>query len=615
MMNKFKSDTEKLIDIITHSLYGRKDVFLRELLSNSADACKQLQSFINMNKVQLQKAHESKILIDLNTEQNTITICDNGTGMNKEELEAKLGTLGASGKVQKFMQDMESNKDGKSKIQEEETFIGQFGLGFYSVFMVGNKVQVWSKKYDSEKAYLWESTGKEGYSIEESVEPFFPNENGYGFQVKIFLKDECKEYAEKTNIMMLIKKYSNYLPVPVCFLDELDNKENQINDVQAPWQKKDLTEEEYEKIYGNILQGMGEVYTCIHDSAEGSTIDYNYLVFLPKGDAGLQSFYDPNLTSLTKIFVNSVFIYDNNEIFPGYLRFIKAIVDAKDFALNISRDFLQDTSFFAELKRVLVRKVFKNLNNMLKKDQEDYYQNFWQYYGPIMKEGCWSDYMHQKDILNISLFKSVKQQKFITLNQYIDNMKEEQEFIYYMNVYRDMSEKNPKISEFINSNDYDVLLMKDPVDEMWINMTQQYNDKKFMSIKKQEDQKEDDSTDEEKVVGEKIMNVLKDEFSDVKFASFSSDKELTSLVDPKDSQIDINMARLMGRKDAKHVLKINRLHPITKSLMKSVESEEFDKVVKLIYVMAVCRETNMNGKEEWILDIQSLLEKSLGKMF
>ena len=431
---QFKAESKKLLNLMVNSIYTNKDIFLRELISNASDAIDKLYyKSLTDKKISLNK-EDFKIRIDVDKKKRTLTISDNGCGMSEEELENNLGTIAKSGSLS-FKQENEG--------QNDVDIIGQFGVGFYSSFMVSNKVEVLSKEYGSDKAYLWKSTGEDGYTIEEK------DKDEVGTIIKLYLKEDTddikySEYLEEYKIRMIVKKYSDYIRYPIIM--KVENrvlKENSkdeyetviedatLNSMLPIWKKdkKNITDDEYNNFYTERFYDYEKPMKTIHTSVEG-LCSYNAILYIPSHAPF--DLYSKEYEKGLQLYANDVLIMDKcAELLPDYFNFVKGVVNSQDLSLNISREILQQDKNVSVIAKNIENKIKSELEKMLKEDRDNY-QKFFDNFGRQIKFGIYDNYGLNKDKLkDLLLFYSSKEKKFITLKEYVSNMPKEQDSIYY----------------------------------------------------------------------------------------------------------------------------------------------------------------------------------------
>ena len=449
---KFKTEVSKLLDIVINSLYSEKYIFLRELISNASDACDKLRYYSLMKPEVTKNNGEFKIVITPNAEENTLTISDNGIGMNKEDLVNHLSTIAKSGTA-----DFVNNaKDNGSVVD----LIGKFGVGFYSAFMVASKVEVTTKRAGEEQAYKWISNGVDGFEIEET------EKEKSGTDIKLFLKDDAKDFTDTIYLRHIIRTYSDHINYPIV-LDLGKAGEETVNTGSALWTKNkaEITDEQYNEFYHHISRNFDTPWLRLHFKAEGS-IEYTGLLFIPS--EAPYDLFQPDRQQSLKLYVNRVFISDKvDDLMPAYLRFVKGIIDSADLPLNISREMLQQNALIAKIRSGTVSRILKEL----KKRSEDYddYMKFWKNFGMAFKEGIYEDPANRVEIAELSRFYSTNSEdKLTSLDEYISRVKEGQTTIYYITGDDIPTLRNNPQLEAFKEKGLEVLLLTDPIDEFWV---------------------------------------------------------------------------------------------------------------------------------------------------
>lgn len=449
---KFKTEVSKLLDIVINSLYSEKYIFLRELISNASDACDKLRYYSLMKPEVTKNNGEFKIVITPNAEENTLTISDNGIGMNKEDLVNHLSTIAKSGTA-----DFVNNaKDNGSVVD----LIGKFGVGFYSAFMVANKVEVTTKRAGEEQAYKWISNGVDGFEIEET------EKEKSGTDIKLFLKDDAKDFTDTIYLRHIIRTYSDHINYPIV-LDLGKAGEETVNTGSALWTKNkaEITDDQYNEFYHHISRNFDTPWMRLHFKAEGS-IEYTGLLFIPS--EAPYDLFQPDRQQSLKLYVNRVFISDKvDDLMPAYLRFVKGIIDSADLPLNISREMLQQNALIAKIRSGTVSRILKEL----KKRSEDYddYMKFWKNFGMAFKEGIYEDPANRVEIAELSRFYSTNSEdKLTSLDEYISRVKEGQITIYYITGDDIPTLRNNPQLEAFKEKGLEVLLLTDPIDEFWV---------------------------------------------------------------------------------------------------------------------------------------------------
>ncbi len=449
---KFKTEVSKLLDIVINSLYSEKYIFLRELISNASDACDKLRYYSLMKPEVTKNNGEFKIIITPNAEENTLTISDNGIGMNKEDLVNHLSTIAKSGTA-----DFVNNaKDNGSVVD----LIGKFGVGFYSAFMVASKVEVTTKRAGEEQAYKWISNGVDGFEIEET------EKEKSGTDIKLFLKDVAKDFTDTIYLRHIIRTYSDHINYPIV-LDLGKAGEETVNTGSALWTKNkaEITDDQYNEFYHHISRNFDTPWMRLHFKAEGS-IEYTGLLFIPS--EAPYDLFQPDRQQSLKLYVNRVFISDKvDDLMPAYLRFVKGIIDSADLPLNISREMLQQNALIAKIRSGTVSRILKEL----KKRSEDYddYMKFWKNFGMAFKEGIYEDPANRVEIAELSRFYSTNSEdKLTSLDEYISHVKEGQTTIYYITGDDIPTLRNNPQLEAFKEKGLEVLLLTDPIDEFWV---------------------------------------------------------------------------------------------------------------------------------------------------
>lgn len=609
MANKkaFKAESKRLMDLMIHSIYTHKEIFLRELISNASDAMDKLyyqsltQDGVVINRDDL------KIDLTIDREARTLTISDSGIGMTQDELENNLGVIAKSGSFQ-FKEDVEAN--------EEIDIIGQFGVGFYSAFMVCDKVEVKTKKYGSEQAYLWVSENSDGYIIEET------HMEKFGTEIKLFFKENSEDedydqYLDSFTIENLIKKYSDYVRYPINMDVEKSVKKDDseeyetiienktLNSMIPLWKrdKKDISEEEYSQFYKTKFQDFTDPLKVIHTNVEGN-ISFNALLFIPSHAP--HNYYSADYEKGLQLYSSGVFIMDKAaELIPEHFRFIKGLVDSQDLSLNISREILQHDRQLKVIANKIEKKIKSELLSMLKTDR-DKYEQFFKSFGLQLKYGVYQDFGAHKEMLqDLLMFYSSKEKKLVTLNEYVNRMQEDQNEMFFMSGDSiDKIDKLPQV-EILKTKDYEVLYLVDDVDEFALQMLNTYQEKTFKNASQGN---LDLATDEQKAEIEKkteenedmltiLKEALSDEVSEVKISnrlvshpvclsaaegiSFEMEKVLSQMPD----------ANPMGMK-AQRILEINPNHEIFKALQKVYEDDKnsLKEYAEILYDQALLME-------------------------
>jgi len=511
---KFSAEISKVLQLMIHSLYTNKDIFLRELISNASDACDKLR-YEALTRADLTGDNtELKVSLTIDKLARTLTIADNGIGMTRDELINNLGTIAKSG-TQEFISKLTG--DGKKDLP----LIGQFGVGFYSSFMVADKVTVTSLRAGESESWQWESEG----TGEFTITPAQKTERGTA--ITLHLKEGEDQYLDKFRLRHIVQTYSDHISFPIALTDE-EGKTETVNTASALWtrSKSDVTDEQYKEFYHHVAHSPDEPWLTLHNKAEGK-IEYTNLLFIPS--AKPFDLFHPDRKRRVKLYVKRVFITEENiDIVPQYLRFLRGIIDSEDLPLNISRETLQDNPLLAKIKDSVVKRVLSELKKKGETDEASY-ETFWKNFGPVIKEGLCEATTPREQILEVCRFQSTGINDSLTsLDGYISRMKEGQDQIYYLTGDRIESlRSSPQLEGFVKRG-IEVLLLSDHVDDFWVNVVFEYKGKKFKSVtradidlenteEKKEEAKPDANNDEQvKALCERIKQILGDKVKDVR---------------------------------------------------------------------------------------------------
>ncbi len=555
--HEFQTEVNQLLHLMVHSLYSNKEIFLRELVSNASDALDKLE-FLKLTDEKYKECEQpSKIVISFDKEKKTLTVADTGIGMNDEEMVENLGTIAKSG-TKHFIESL----TGDAK--KDSHLIGQFGVGFYSSFMVAKKVEVLSRKPLEEKAWKWTSEGNGEYEIEES------EKENYGTEITLYLRDEAEEFANEWRIKSIVEKYSNHIPFPIYLVNE-KGEEEQINKASALWRlnKSELKDEDYKEFYKQISHDSEDPLLWIHTRAEG-TLEYYTLFYIPK-KAPIDLFrvdYQPGV----KLYVKRVFITDEErELLPTYLRFVRGIIDAEDLPLNVSREILQENVILAKIKKASVKKILGELKKLLEKDREAY-EGFFKEMGKALKEGIYSDFENKEALLDLMLFKSSKRDGYITLKEYKEAMKEGQEKIYYIMGEDEQLLRHSPLLEKYKEEEIEVLLFDDEVDAIVMPTVDAYDGTPLENIANVEETGEVDEKVKEQYAS--IVAAMKAELGesvkDIRLTGRLKESPAVVVFDKNDPDIAMQqILRQMGQEvpTPKPILEINPDHEIFKKLL------------------------------------------------
>ena len=565
---EFQAEVSKVLGLVINSLYSNKEIFLRELISNASDACDKLR-YLSLTDQQLAKGlAEFSINITTVKKDRTITVADNGIGMNNADLVENLGTVARSGTTA-FLESLSGDE------KKDAALIGQFGVGFYASFSVAEKVEVLTRKAGEKQAWLWTSDGKSSYSIAEA------ERNDPGTSVTVYLKKEEKDYIEEVRIRNIVRTYSDHISIPIMLVGK--EGDTQINTGSAIWtrQKKDITDEQYKEFYHHVGNVYDEPWVTLHNRAEGK-IEYTNLMFIPSSKP--YDLMNPDRKNRLQLYVKRVFITDDcDDLMPAYLRFVRGIVDSEDLPLNVSREMLQHNVVVKRIRSALIRRVFNELQKKAEKDPEEF-SKFWANFGGVLKEGLYEDHENREKILEIVRFNSTASDKLISLAEYVERMKKGQTEIYYISGEGlDLVKASPQLEGF-KARGIEVLLMTDPVDEFWLPMVGQFDEKTFTSatsgsvdlskIKNVKDKKENDDKNEAKKADDasvaKLILALKESLGETVKDVCSSDRLTDSAVClvAGEGDMDLHLERMLkmqGQMEvptAARVLEINPAHPL-----------------------------------------------------
>ena len=600
---EFQTEVSQLLKLMINSVYSEKEVFIRELVSNASDACDKLRYLSNTKEKLIKDDPNFKIQITINKKNNLITISDNGIGMNKKDLVSNLGTIARSGTAH-FLKELSESKT------KDLSLIGQFGVGFYSAFMVASQTKVTTRKAGENKLWMWTSDGESSFTIEESEDSNLLESNR-GTSIELTLTKESKEYLDKDRIENIIKRYSDHISIPIYVSDgseKKDEKIDSVNSASAIWTrpKNKITEEQYKEFYNHAGQMFDDPWMTSHYKAEGK-IEYTVLNFIPSTKPF--DLYDPARENRLKLYVKRVFITDNcPELIPPYLRFLRGIIDSEDLPLNISREMLQNNPVVTKIRSSLVKRTISDLKKKIDKDRESY-EKFWENFGPVLKEGIYEDFERKDSILEISLFKNSKSKKLITLNEYIESMGKKQKDIYFMtgDSYENII-NNPSLEGY-KSRDINVLILDDPVDSFWTSSTPSYQEKSFKSVTRGMDdlnkidgEKKDDKN--EKSV-EPLINLLKEKLKekvkDVRVSSRLTDSPVCLVSD--EGAMDPQLEKILQQHNQLNqglslkVLEINPQHKLIKKLAKMSKDKASISEVENISILLYEQSKILDGEK------------------
>jgi molecular chaperone HtpG len=568
----FQAEVGRLLDIVAHSLYSDRSVFLRELISNASDACDRLRYLALTHPELAAEDPQFRVVIAPDAAARSLTLADNGIGMNREDLVANLGTIARSGTAA-FL------KEATGDAAKDLSLIGQFGVGFYAAFMVADRVEVFSRRAGESQGWRWVSEGKGEFAIASAPDV------ARGTRIVLHLREDAGEFLEPARLKSVVARYSDHIALPILLKDGA--KEDKLNEAAALWMrpKSEITKLQYAEFYRHVSHGFDEPRLTIHWRAEGK-IDYTALLFVP--GARPMDLFHPERKHRLKLYVRRVFITDDcAEILPGYLRFLQGIVDSEDLPLNISREMLQHNPLLAKIRAGLVKRSLSELAKLAEKEPESYAE-FWKNFGPVLKEGLYEDQEQRETLLKLARFRSTTGgEALISLADYVGRMKPGQEAIYYMSGESvEAAARSPQIEGFA-ARGVEVLLLADPVDEFWIPSVGAYDAKPFKSVTRGGDELEKIALPDEKKPAETpqaagidalialLRLSLQDAVKDVR-ASTRLDASPVCLV-ADEGDMDIHLERLLKQHRqldgaVKRVLEVNPRHALIAGLAKRLSA-------------------------------------------
>lgn len=623
----FQTEVNQLLDLMIHSLYSNKEIFLRELVSNASDALDKLQYLTLTDENLKSLSFEPKIEISFDSEKNTLTISDNGIGMNEQDLIENLGTIAKSG-TKNFLSKLSGDK------KKDSALIGQFGVGFYSAFMVASKIIVTTKKAGEAQGYAWISDGSGEFEIEKC------EKEGQGSEIKLYLKDDEKEFTSRWRIEEIIKKYSDHIPFPI-FLHYTETKSEgegdskkeikeekceQINKASALWRvaKKDLKDEEYKEFYKNLSYDSNDPLAWIHTKVEGS-LEYTTLFYIPQ--TAPFDLYRVDYKSGVKLYVKRVFITDDDkELLPSYLRFVRGIIDSEDLPLNVSREILQQNRILATIKSASTKKIIGEIE-ALQKDEEKY-AKFYKEFGRCIKEGVYSDFENKEKLLELLRFQSSKSEgKEISFKTYKERMKEGQKAIYYLQGEDLELLKNSPLLESYQKQEIEVLFFGDEIDGFVMPMVNEFDKTPLRSITSKEALEDlggetisEETQQKYKAVLEGFKKALGDEIKEVRLSNRLVDAPACVVADPEDPNAAMmKMMKQMGAMgmggdipEPKPILELNPNHAILTKLLLSNDEAKTAEIAHLLLEEAKLLEGGkLKDVNSFVKRLNTLLEKTL----
>ncbi|WP_416899600.1 MAG: molecular chaperone HtpG [Minwuia sp.] len=600
---QFQAEVSRLLHIVTNALYSEKEIFLRELISNASDACEKLRYLAISDTSLTEDDPEFRIHIAIDKAAGTLTVSDNGVGMTRDELIENLGTIAKSGSTA-FMEQLESAKSGDLSV------IGQFGVGFYSAFMVAEEVAVTTRRAGEDKAWTWVSGGSGDYTIADAEKA------GRGTDITLKIRDDQKEFLEPFRLRGIVETYSDHIAFPITISSgeakgedlEADDDDKPVNRASALWtrSKSDITEEQYIEFYRHVGGGFDEPWLTLHAHVEGK-VDYRLLLFIPT-ERPFDLFH-PDRKHRVKLYVKRVFITDEaEELAPSYLRFIRGVVDSEDLPLNVSREMLQNEPLLRHMRGQIVKRVLTELERKAKNDAEGF-EKFWTAFGPVLKEGIYEDQEFGERILKLARFHSTNGDGLTDLASYVERMKEGQEAIYYITAEDvDAARKSPQLEGF-RAKGVEVLLLTDPVDDFWISVRPAFEEKSLRSVTrgaadlskigggedapKDDDAEKPDATEMGTLIAG-LKTALGEAVKDVRESDRLQESPVCLVADEYD--MDLRLERMLKAhkqvdEASRRIIEINPKHPLIRRMAAVVQesgaSGDFEEAAKLLLDQAL----------------------------
>ncbi|POB89290.1 molecular chaperone HtpG [Vibrio vulnificus] len=620
----FQSEVKQLLHLMIHSLYSNKEIFLRELISNASDAADKLRFQALSNPALYENDAELGVKLSFNEEHNTLTISDNGIGMSREEVISHLGTIAKSGTAEFFSKlSQEQSKDSQ--------LIGQFGVGFYSAFIVADAVTVRTRAagLSADQAVLWHSAGEGEYTVEDITK------ESRGTDIILHMREDGKEFLNEWRLRDVIGKYSDHIGIPVSIQTRVRDEEGketeevkweQINKAQALWtrNKSDISDEEYQEFYKHVSHDFADPLLWSHNRVEGKN-DYTSLLYIPS--KAPWDMMNRDHKSGLKLYVQRVFIMDDAEQFmPSYLRFVRGLIDSNDLPLNVSREILQDNKVTQSLRSACAKRVLTMLERLAKNDAEKY-QTFWKEFGLVMKEGPAEDYANREKVAALLRFTSTEvdsAEQTVSLESYVERMKEGQDKIYYLTADSYAAAKNSPHLEQFKAKGLEVILMFDRIDEWLMNYLTEFDGKQFQSITKagldlsqfedeQEKEKQKETEQEFQSVVERTKSYLGDRVKEVRTTFKLANTPAVVVTD--DFEMGTQMAKLLAAAgqavpEVKYIFEINPNHTLVKQMADEADEEAFGRWVEVLLGQAMLAERgSMEDPSQFLTAINSLLTK------
>jgi len=597
---EFQTEVNQLLQLMIHSLYSNKEIFVRELVSNASDACDKLRFEAISNDALYEGDSDLRIEVEFDEEANTVTLRDNGIGMNRAEVVENIGTIAKSG-TKEFLSKMTGDA------AKDSNLIGQFGVGFYSSFIVADKVTLTTRRAGDKpnKAVTWESDGQSGFTLENT------KKETHGTEIVLHLKEEEKEFANGYRLRSVISTYSDHIPLPVKMLkaDEegkLTEEWEVVNKANALWTepKSSLKDEDYQEFYKHISHDWENPLAWSHNHVEGN-LEYKSLLYIPsKAPFDL---WEPEQKNGIKLYVQRVFIMDDTKnLMPNYMRFVRGVIDSNDLPLNVSREILQSNKTVDSMRKASVKKVLGLLDKMSKNEKEEY-QKFWNEFGKVMKEGPSEDFANKEQIAKLLRFSSTEsdtEEQTVTLEDYVSRMKDKQEEIYFITADSFTSAKNSPHLEVFRKKGIEVLLLSDRVDEWLTQGLQEFDGKKLQSVAKGEldlgkfDSEKDKKAQEkaEKKAGgviKHLKEVLGDKVEEVRVSHRLTDSPSCIVLNEQDMALYMqNLMKQAGHAmpESKPVLEINPTHPLIERMEAETDDEQFADWADILFDQALLAE-------------------------
>jgi molecular chaperone HtpG len=590
----FQAEVSRLLSLMVNSVYSDKEVFVRELISNASDACDKLRYRAITEPEMIADDPEYRVQINIDKAARMLEFSDNGIGMNRDDLIENLGTIARSG-TNAFVEALSADN------QDNVSLIGQFGVGFYSIFMVADQVEVISRKAGEEEAWTWKSDGIGEFTIDEATREY------RGTSVVIHLKDGEDNWLEKTSLTATVKKFADHIDLPIL-IAEGDEEAETVNQASAIWTrpKTEITEEQYKEFYHHVGHAYDDPWLTIHYRAEGK-LEYAGLLFIPTQPP--YDLFDPARKHRVKLYIKRVFITDDVEdLVPSYLRFLKGVIDTEDLALNISREMLQSNPLITHLRQAVTRRILTELKKKAKKSAEEY-AVFWSAFGVVLKEGLYEDMERRDDLLELARFQSTAGDEITSLIDYVARMKENQSSIYYITGDDKASLSVSPHLEGYRARGLEVLLLSDPIDDFWLSTINDFDGKAFVSITRgggdlsdipleesldAEDEKDNVALDAEFATLIALLKTnLEGQIKDVRASDRLTDSAVCLVAD--DGDLDMQLERMLRahgqlQQGSMRIMEINPRHPLVRQLAKRAGEdssvEDLSDIANLLYDQA-----------------------------